>query len=262
MTDLLSLLHVGVDRGTRQTLLDVSWTVAAGDRWVVLGSNGAGKTTLAQVATLALRPSHGQVVLCGEDVADPDADLDDLATRVGLCSAALADQLPRHQRVVDVVLAAAYGAVLREDEAYDLADVARAEALLAQLGCRSLVERAFGTLSEGERKRVQIARALMANPEILVLDEPAAALDLGAREALLGWLRRLCADPGAPALVLITHHVEEIPVGATHALLMRAGRIVAAGPLATALTSASLTACYGFPLRLKGSAGRFTARAA
>jgi iron complex transport system ATP-binding protein len=257
---VVRLDHVSVRRGSTMLLRDVSWTIGPADRWVVLGANGAGKTTLLQVAAGTIRPTEGAVALLGEPL--DGADLDDLLPRIGWASAALADRLPSDERVVDVVLTASYATVRRGVERYDAVDETRALDLLAQLGCRALVERPFGTLSEGERKRVQLARALMTDPELLLLDEPAAGLDLGAREALLRTLSRLAADPSAPAMVLVSHHVEEVPAGFTHALLLRAGEVVAAGPLAQVMRSANLSACFGLPLRLHRHGDRYTAKAA
>jgi iron complex transport system ATP-binding protein len=257
---VVRLADVTVRRGDATLLRDVSWTVRPGERWVVLGANGAGKTTLLQVAAGALRPTTGTVDLLGEPL--DEADLDDLLPRVGWASASLADRLPGDERVLDVVLTASYAAVRRGAERYDAVDEDRAVELLLQLGCRGLVDRAFGTLSEGERKRVQLARALMTDPEILLLDEPAAGLDLGAREALLRTLGRLTADPAAPALVLVSHHVEEVPSGFTHALLLRSGEVVASGPIRQVMRSSNLSACFGLPLLLFRHGDRYTARAA
>ena len=159
-------------------------------------------------------------------------------------------------------MTAAHASLSRGDETYEPYDENRARGLLNQLGCRALVDREFGTLSEGERKRVQIARALMTDPELLLLDEPAAGLDLGAREALLRRLSRLARDPKAPSMIMVTHHVEEIPVGFTHALLLKAGRVVGAGPLAAVLTPQLLSATFGLPLVVEGRDGRWTARLA
>lgn len=257
---VLRLDGVSVRRGDATLLRDVSWTVRADERWVVLGANGAGKTTLLQVAAGTLRPTSGTAELLGESL--DSADLDELLPRIGWASAALADRLPGDERVVDIVLTASYAAVRRGAERYDDVDEARARELLAQLGCRSLTERRFGTLSEGERKRVQLARALMTDPELLCLDEPAAGLDLGGREALLRTLTRLAGDPTAPTLALVSHHVEEVPVGFTHALLLRQGEVVTSGPLPEVMTSAALSACFGLPLRVHRHAERYTARAA
>jgi iron complex transport system ATP-binding protein len=252
--------RVRVVRGDAVLLRDVTWTLRPGERWVVLGANGAGKTTLLQVAAGTVRPDAGYVELLGERL--DDADLDDLLPRIGWSSAALADRLPAGERVLDVVLTASYATVRRGNEVYGAVDDDRARELLLHLGCRALVERRFGTLSEGERKRVQLARALMTDPELLLLDEPAAGLDLGGREALLRTLSRLAADPTAPTTVLVSHHVEEVPAGFTHALLLRDGAVVAAGPLTDVMTSAHLSACFGLPLRVHRHAGRYTARAA
>ena len=251
---------VSVKRGDATLLRNVSWTVRSDERWVVLGANGAGKTTLLQVAGGAVRPDVGHVELLGESL--DEADLDDLLPRVGFASAALADRLPADERVLDVVLTASYATLRRGAERYDVVDEDRARTLLAQVGCRALVERRFGTLSEGERKRVQLARALMTDPEILLLDEPAAGLDLGGREALLRTMSRLAEDSAAPALVLVSHHVEEVPAGFTHVLMLREGEIVAAGPLADVMRSANLSACFGLPLRMYRHGERYTARAA
>jgi iron complex transport system ATP-binding protein len=258
--EVLTLRGVSVVRDGRPLLRDVYWRVGAGERWAVIGPNGAGKTTLLQVAVGALRPEVGTVSLLGEELEQ--SDLDDLQPRVGFASAALHDRLSPTERVLDVVVTAAHAALRRVGDDYDESDEQHARAMLAQLGCRALVDRTYGTLSEGERKRVQIARALMTDPELLLLDEPAAGLDLGAREALLRRLSRLAADASGPAMILVTHHVEEIPAGFTHAMLMRGGRVVAAGALPGVLTDASLSSCFGLPLRVSAEDGRFSARLA
>ena len=257
---MLALSGVGVVRDGATLLADVDWTVREGERWVVLGANGAGKTTLLQIAGAALFPSRGTVELLGERFGE--ADLGELRTRVGLTSSALADRVPPHEKALDVVVTAAYGVLGRWSEAYDDGDVARATDLLGRVGLRAFIGRRFGTLSEGERKRVLLARALMTDPELLLLDEPAAGLDLGAREALLRLLTRLSADPEAPASVLVTHHVEEVPIGTTHALVLARGRVVATGPVAQVLTGQVLSRAFGLPLVVEAVAGRFTACAA
>jgi len=257
---VLALSGVGVVRDGATLLADVDWAVREGERWVVLGANGAGKTTLLQIAGAALFPSRGTVELLGERFGE--ADLGELRTRVGLTSSALADRVPPHEKALDVVVTAAYGVLGRWSEAYDDGDVARATDLLGRVGLRAFIGRRFGTLSEGERKRVLLARALMTDPELLLLDEPAAGLDLGAREALLRLLTRLSADPEAPASVLVTHHVEEVPIGTTHALVLARGRVVATGPVAQVLTGQVLSRAFGLPLVVEAVAGRFTARAA
>jgi iron complex transport system ATP-binding protein len=250
---------VSVVRDGATLISGIDWVVEEGQRWALLGPNGAGKTTLLSVASASLFPSSGTVELLGERFGA--VDLGELRTRVGLCSSALADRVPAHERAVDVVVTAAHGVLGRWREGYDPADMERAEALLGRVGMRSFVDRRFGTLSEGERKRVLLARALMTDPELLLLDEPAAGLDLGAREALLRLLSRLWAAPGAPPSVLVTHHVEEIPIGTTHALLLSRGQVVAAGPIASVLTADHLTAAFGLPLQISSSDGRWAARA-
>jgi len=251
---------VSVRRGGTEILHTIDWTLRAGERWVVIGANGAGKTTLLQVLSGALRPSTGTVNLLGEWLED--ADLDELLPRVGWASAALADLLPTGERVIDVVLTACHGSLRRGQERYDAADVMRARDLLGQMGCRLLLDRPFGSLSEGERKRVQLARAIMTDPEMLLLDEPAAGLDLGGREALLKMLSRLATDPDSPTQVLVSHHVEEIPPGFTHALLIREGEVVESGPIDATLRSSVLSTTFGLPLRVLSHRGRWTARAA
>jgi iron complex transport system ATP-binding protein len=233
--------------------------VQEGDRWVVLGPNGAGKTTLLQIAAALLHPTRGEAIVLGERLGA--VDVFELRPRIGLSSAALADRLPPHERVADIVVTASYAVLGRWRERYDGLDLSRADDLLAALGVAHLRDRTFGTLSEGERKRVQIARALMTDPELMLLDEPAAGLDLGGREDLVRRLGEIAGDVEAPALVLVTHHVEEIPPGFTHVLLLRAGRVVAEGPLQTTLTAATLSETFGLPLRLDRHGERWAARA-
>ena len=256
---VLTLSGVAVVRDGAALLTDVDWTVRAGERWVVLGPNGAGKTTLLQVAGAALVPTRGTVDLLDERIGE--ADLGELRTRVGLSSTALADRVAPHERAIDVVVTAAYGVIGRWSGSHDGGDLARAQTLLARMGLRAFADRRFATLSEGERKRVLLARALMTDPELLLLDEPAAGLDLGAREALLRLLARLGQDPDAPPSVLVTHHVEEVPIGTTHALLLSRGRTIAAGPIRDVLTGPLLSRAFGLPLIVQERDGRYTARA-
>ncbi|SFO88847.1 iron complex transport system ATP-binding protein [Geodermatophilus dictyosporus] len=249
---------VDVVRGQTHLLQGVDWTVLPDQRWVVLGPNGAGKTTLLQLAGAHLHPTRGEVTLLGETLGA--VDVFELRPRIGLTSAALAQRIEPGERTGDVVVSAGYAVVGRWRERYDIHDLSRAAALMQQWGVAGIAHRPFGTLSEGERKRAQIARALMPDPELLLLDEPGAGLDLGGREDLVGRLSELAASPAAPAQVLVTHHVEEIPPGYTHALLLRGGRVVAAGPLDGVLTADRLSETFGLPLDLSRSDGRFTAR--
>ncbi len=257
--EVLRLRDVGVRRDESMLLADVNWTVHDGESWAIVGPNGAGKTTLLQVAAGLITPTEGIAEVLGEPLAQ--ADPYDLRSRVGISSSAVADQVPRDEKVIDLVMTAGYGILSRGAEEYNSSDVARAVALLDALGCAHLIRRRFGTLSEGERKRVQIARSLMADPEILLLDEPAAGLDLGAREDLLARIAALARDPRAPVLALVTHHVEEVPDDFTHALLMRQGSVVAAGPVELVFTEANLSRCFGVPLIIERLASRWMARA-
>jgi iron complex transport system ATP-binding protein len=257
-------LVIGIDsatvtRGDVDLLRAVSWRVELDERWVVLGPNGAGKTTLLNLASARLFPTRGSVHVLGELLGR--VDVTELRTRIGLTTVGLHDRIPADESVLDVVMTAAWGVLGRFREDYQAPDNARAESLLDQLGALSLAGRPYGTLSEGERKRVQIARALMTDPELLLLDEPAAGLDLGGREDLVRRLAELADDPQAPALVLVTHHVEEIPPGFSHALLLRRGEVVAQGPMHSVLTSENLSATFDLPLSVSLDDGRYTARA-
>jgi iron complex transport system ATP-binding protein len=256
---VIDVSGVSVVRGGKFLLRDVSWRVELDERWVVLGPNGAGKTTLLNVASARLHPTTGVAHILGERLGR--VDVNELRTRIGLSTIGLHDRIPSDERVFDVVVTASYAVVGRFRERYEPADEVRAWLLLTQVGMATMADRAYGTLSEGERKRVQIARALMTDPELLLLDEPAAGLDLGGREDLVARLAVLAADPDAPALVVVTHHVEEIPTGFSHALLMRDGGVVAQGLLRDTITSENLTEAFGLPLRVTRSRGRFAARA-
>jgi iron complex transport system ATP-binding protein len=259
MSDVLEFAGVSVVRDGSTLLDDITWEVEEGQRWVILGPNGAGKTTLLQLAAGRIHPTTGVAGVLGEVLGA--VDVFELRPRIGLSSAAMAERLPADELVRDVVVTASYGIVGRWRENYDALDHARAGDLLETLGAAHLSERTFGTLSEGERKRVQIARALMTDPELMLLDEPAAGLDLGGREDLVERLGALAADIQAPALVLVTHHVEEIPPSFTDVLLLREGRIVAAGPLEIMLTAANLSQTFGLPLVVERHGERWSARA-
>jgi len=255
---VVAMRDVAVRRGAATLLDSVTWRVELDERWVVLGPNGAGKTTLLRLAGAELHPSSGVVDVLGERLGR--TDVFELRPRIGFCSAAVAGRVPGHELVRDLVVSAGYAVLGRWRESYESADTGRADALLTGFGVATLAGRRFDTLSEGERKRVLIARALMTDPELLLLDEPAAGLDLSGREDLVARLAALAMDPDSPALVLVTHHVEEIPPGFTHVLLMRDGAVVAQGLLDEVLTSASLSATFGQPLVLDRIEGRYFAR--
>ena len=254
----LEFAEVTIRRGRSTLLSSVDWTVEDDERWVVLGPNGAGKTTLLQVAAAQIHPTSGVAGILGEVLGT--VDVFELRPRIGLTSAALAERIPRQERVHDVVVSASYGVVGRWREHYDDLDHQRAASLLGEIGAAGLTDRTFGTLSEGERKRVQIARALMTDPELLLLDEPAAGLDLGGREDLVATLSTLAMDEDAPATVLVSHHLEEVPPGFTHALLLRQGSVVAAGPIEQVLTEEIVSDTFGMGLTLRHEDGRWAAR--
>jgi iron complex transport system ATP-binding protein len=256
----LEFADVTLIRSGQRLLDSVSWVVEDDERWVVLGPNGAGKTTLLSIAAAQAHPTSGYAEVLSEMLGT--VDVFELRPRIGLASALLAERIPSDEKVRDLVLTAAYAVVGRWRETYQGMDEAQADALLTRMGVGHLRDRTFGTLSEGERKRAQIARALMTDPELLLLDEPAAGLDLGARERLVTTLDGLARDPYAPAMVLVTHHVEEIPPNMTHALLLRDGAVVAAGPVEQTLTSEVLSECFGVRLVVERRDGRFGARAA
>jgi iron complex transport system ATP-binding protein len=259
VSDVLAMRGVGVRRGTSWILRDIRWSVKPEEHWVLLGPNGAGKSTLLGVAGTQLHPTAGEVEVLGELIGL--TDVFELRPRIGLVGAGLAESIRGQERVRDVVLTAAYGMTGRWREEYDAKDERRADRLLGLLGIEDLAQRRFASLSDGERKRTQIARALMSDPELLLLDEPAAGLDLGGREALVHRLATMAADPLAPTTVLVTHHVEEIPPGTTHAMLLRGGTAVAQGPVNEVLTNEVLSATYGLPLSIEHHEGRWTARA-
>ncbi|MDR1767072.1 MAG: ABC transporter ATP-binding protein [Propionibacteriaceae bacterium] len=256
---VVELAGVSIIRGEATLLDKVNWTIQDNDRWVVIGPNGAGKTTLLQILSAQWHPSHGRATLLGKTLGR--VDVFELRPRIGVASAAMADRIPRSEAVSDVVVSAAYAVTGRWREVYEEVDHTRARKLMEMLRVDQLADRTFGTLSEGERKRVQIARALMPDPELLLLDEPAAGLDLAGREALVGTLGEIAQDPNAPAMVLVTHHVEEIPPGFTHCLMLREGRVVAAGPLADALNSDNLSDAFDMDLQVSREGGRWSARA-
>ena len=241
----------------RTILRGIDWTVRRNERWIVLGRNGSGKTTLCRIASLYLHPSEGVVEVLGKTLGR--TDVRELRAQIGLASAALADMFRINLAAVDVVMTAKYGALAPWWHRYDEGDREKARGWLARFGCAHLADRRFGTLSSGERQRVQLARVLMADPALLLLDEPTAGLDLGGREELVTSLAALAGDPVAPATVLVTQHVDEIPRGFTHVLMLSEGRVLAAGPMETTLTPDTLSACFQLALQLERRAGRWLA---
>jgi iron complex transport system ATP-binding protein len=255
----LRLAGVSVERPPATLLADVDWTVRAGERWVVLGPNGSGKTSLMRVASLYLHPSRGEVEVLGHPLGR--VDVRRLRRRIGLVSPSFADLLRPGITAAEAVMTAREAALETWWHTYGPADRRTAVGLLERTGAGALADRTFGTLSSGERQRVLLARSLWGDPGLVLLDEPTAGLDLGAREDLVGRLAHLAGDGTTPPTVLVTHHVEEIPPGFTHALLLRRGRALAAGPLDRVLTADALSDTFGLRLALDRRDGRFTARA-
>jgi iron complex transport system ATP-binding protein len=251
MTDVSRTID-GVD-----ILRDVNWCVEAGERWVVLGLNGSGKTTLIRLAAMWLHPSAGSLKVLGEELGRTDVRR--LRERIGFASASMADMLRPELSVRDVVMTARYAALEPWWHQYTAADESSALDALDRVGITALADRRFGVCSSGERQRVLLARALAIDPGVVLLDEPTAALDLAGREELVTTLTDLAADPDVPPIVLVTHHVEEIPVGFTHALLLRDGQVHAQGPLDEVLTAANLSSCFGLAVGLEQRRGRWAA---
>ena len=260
MPSALEFTDVVVRREGRNIIDHVTWEVSDDQRWVILGPNGAGKTTLLQLADTLMHPTSGTVTVLGETLGR--TDVFEVRPRIGFASSAMAKRVPRDETVLNTVLTAAYSVLGRWNESYEDIDERRALRVLGDWRLDHLAERTFGTLSDGEQKRVQIARAVMTDPELLLLDEPTASLDLGSREELLALLSGYASSPTTPAMLMVTHHVEEIPVGFTHVLLIREGAVVAAGPIAETLTADTLSDTFGMPIVLSSEDGRYAARAA
>lgn len=255
---LIDFARVALRRGGNTLVGPITWAVELDERWVVIGPNGAGKTSLLRIAAATEHPSSGTAYVLGERLGR--TDMAELRSRVGLSSSALSQRIPDDEVVRDLVVSAGYAVLGRWREQYEDVDYEQAVDMLESVGAEHLAERRYGTLSEGERKRVLIARSLMTDPELLLLDEPAAGLDLGGREDLVARLTDLAADPDAPAMVLVTHHVEEIPVGFSHGLILSEGKVVASGLLSDVLTAENLSKAFGQAIALEVIDGRYFAR--
>lgn len=257
---VVRLSAVAVVRDGRAIVDGLDWEVGPGERWVLLGPNGSGKTTLLTLAGMQLLPTRGTVEVLGGRFGRTDAR--ELRRRIAFVSQALLRRLRPAMTAREVVLTGRHAALETWWHHYGPDDTAHAERLLVDSGLEAVADRPFGVLSEGERQRLLLARALMGRPELLLLDEPAAGLDLGARERLVNRLASLAADPTTPPLVLVTHHAEEIPPGVTHAGLLNGGRLVAAGPADAVLTSDRVSACFGVDVEVRRAGGRWSAVAA
>lgn len=255
---LIDFQGVFFKRDGRNLVGPVDWQVELDERWVIIGPNGAGKTTLIRMASAEEFPSGGHARLMGERIGK--TDMRDLRAMIGVSSSALGNRIPGDEKVADLVISAGYAILGRWREDYEEMDFGQAQEILEQVGALHLEDRTWGTLSEGERKRVLVARALMTNPELLILDEPTAGMDLGGREDLVGYLGELAMDPDAPAIVMITHHVEEIPAGFTHAMLLDEGEVVAQGLIDTVMTNENLTKAFHQPIQVDRIGERYFAR--
>lgn len=255
---VLLLRDVDVDRSGNQALLRVSWQVRSGERWAVLGPNGSGKTTLVQLASGYLHPTKGTVEILGQRLGRVDVRA--LRQRVAVVSASVARMVHPWLSALQVVVPAGRGALEPWWHDYEPSEWQQARELLAAAGFAHIADRPFGQLSEGERQQVLLARALMCAPGLVLLDEPCAGLDMGGRERLLSRLSSLAELGSSPPVVMVTHHVEEIPAGFTHILLLRHGEVLAAGHLGDVLSPEALSRCFDVPLTLHHHEGRWASR--
>jgi iron complex transport system ATP-binding protein len=256
---VLDFNNVTVLRDAKPILNNVDWQVSSNQRWVIVGPNGAGKTTLLRVAASQIHPSTGTAKLLGSTLGE--VNVFELRTRIGFASNAMSVHIPNSETVLDAVMTASYGITGRWNEKYDDVDERRARRVLAEWQLDEMADRPFGTLSDGERKRTQIARAVMPDPEILLLDEPVASLDMAAREHTISVLGNYASAPTAPAIVMVTHHIEEIPKGFTHALILSKGQVYAAGEIGSTLTTEKISGAFGFGLEVSKDGDRFRVKA-
>jgi iron complex transport system ATP-binding protein len=259
MTTVIQLDDVSLVRGSRPILDRIHWRVEDNERWVIIGPNGAGKTSLLRIIAAQLQPSLGTAEILGERLGK--VNVFELRTRIGFASSAQSAHIPNSETVLDAVLTASYALTGSWNETYDDVDVRRARRVLAEWHLQDLADRAFGTLSDGERKRAQIARSVMTDPELLLLDEPVASLDLAAREHTIQIIGAYASAPSAPAMVMVTHHLEEIPKGFTHALILQNGRVFAAGEIDHTITSEKVSEAFGLAITVDSVGGRYRARA-
>ncbi len=255
---IIELRDVTVRRAGRTILGPIDWRVGNGERWIVLGPNGSGKTTLLSIASMNLWPTTGTVDVLGERYGRTDAR--ELRRRVGFAGSAIEAAMREDLTPATLIMTARHGAFEPWWHVYDDGDRDRARELGTRMGVGEQLDQPFGTLSAGERRRTSIARALMPDPDVLILDEPMASLDLAARESLLADLEALARDVRPRAVILVSHHLEEIPAGFGHALILAGGRAVAAGPIGSVLRDDILGAAFGLPLTVEQRDDRWTAR--
>ena len=258
MSRVIDFNNVAVMRDKKPVLSNVDWQVDSDQRWVIIGPNGAGKTTLLRVAAAQIQPSSGTARILGQTLGE--VNVFELRTRIGFASNALSSHIPNSETVINSVMTASYAVTGRWNEKYDDIDVRRAMRVLNEWQLSELAERAFGTLSDGERKRAQIARSVMPDPELLLLDEPVASLDLAAREQTVSVIGAYAGEPAAPAMVMVTHHLEEIPAGFTHAIILSQGQVYAAGEIGSTLTGDKLSEAFGVRLSVTHEDGRYRSR--
>lgn len=255
---IISFRGVGVRRVGTTLLADVDWTFEPGQHWIVFGANGSGKTTLLEIASTYLYPTTGTASVLGRTLGD--FDVRDLRPHIGYVGASPTFLVRPAFRVLDVVVTGRRASFVGvRYEHLEAQDWEAAETALASVDAATLADRQFGTLSDGEKKRVLIARSLATDPRLLLLDEPGASLDLGAREHLVDSLAALATDPAAPPTVLVTHHVEEIPPGYSHLLMLSGGRAMASGPIEDVLTGETLSETFRMPIAVDRQRGRFRA---
>jgi len=256
---VISLRDVSVVRDGKPILSNIDWTVEGNQRWVIIGPNGAGKTTLLRIVATQIHPTTGSAQVLGKDFGH--VDLHELRPRIGFASTALASRIPLMESVLNAVMTASHGVTGRWNEQYEAIDERRALRVLSEWDLGGFADRAFGSLSDGEKKRTQIARAVMPDPELLLLDEPVASLDLASREQTVSLLGHYASNSAAPAMVMVTHHLEEIPAGFTHAMILVNGSVFAAGQIDHVLTSDNISEAFGMGIEISQVDGRYHAKA-
>jgi iron complex transport system ATP-binding protein len=252
---ILNVTKLRIERGDIVILDDVCWRVEPGQHWAMIGANGSGKTSLLSALTGYLEPTDGEIEVFGERFGE--TDWRELRKHIGLVSSAIRQMMAEAEPALESIISGKFAMIDYWGEITPT-DRKRGEQILKQIECEHLAARPWRVLSQGERQRILIGRALMAQPKLLILDEPCAGLDPAAREHFLQFLERLGRPKDAPTLVLVTHHVEEIVPVFTHVLVLKAGKVLAAGPKAQMLDSRLLSDAFGAVTRLQHSDGRYS----